>query len=164
MDVVNAGMNQLWLRTVQIVTGIVLTIAVLIILLVTRWGHVKLRRKDYEILCRDELFQKLSQNVDDVFLMLDAKTYKADYISPNMERLLGLTRESVRENINTLALLHPKDFPDRTKNLSGRACGRRTARMGHGVCTSENRGTALVPCGCHGQRGRGTNQVHFGFV
>ena len=44
VDVVNAGMNQLWLRTVQIVTGIVLTIAVLIILLVTRWGHVKLRR------------------------------------------------------------------------------------------------------------------------
>ena len=124
VDVVNAGMNQLWLRTVQIVTGIVLTIAVLIILLVTRWGHVKLRRKDYEILCRDELFQKLSQNVDDVFLMLDAKTYKADYISPNMERLLGLTRESVRENINTLALLHPKDFPDRTKNyLEGLAGG-----------------------------------------
>ena len=37
--------------------------------------------------------------------MLDAKTYKADYLSPNMERLLGLTRESVRKNINTLALL-----------------------------------------------------------
>ena len=124
VDVVNAGMNQLWLRTVQIVTGIVLTIAVLIILLVTRWGHVKLRRKDYEILCRDELFQKLSQNVDDVFLMLDAQTYKADYLSPNMERLLGLTRESVRKNINTLALLHPKDSPDRTKNyLEGLAGG-----------------------------------------
>ncbi|WP_296038164.1 PAS domain S-box protein, partial [uncultured Gemmiger sp.] len=124
VDAVNAGMNQLWLRTVQIVTGIVLAIAVLIILLVTRRGHVKLRRKDYEILCRDELFQKLSQNVDDVFLMLDAKTYKADYISPNMERLLGLTQESVRRNINTLALLHPQNSPDRTKNyLEGLAGG-----------------------------------------
>ena len=124
VDAVNAGMNQLWLRTVQIVTGIVLAIAVLIILLVTRRGHVKLRRKDYEILCRDELFQKLSQNVDDVFLMLDAKTYKADYISPNMERLLGLTQESVRRNINTLALLHPQNSPERTKNyLEGLAGG-----------------------------------------
>ncbi|MDD5883005.1 MAG: response regulator, partial [Firmicutes bacterium] len=73
---------------------------------------------------RDELFQRLSQNVDDVFLMLDAKTHKADYISPNMERLLGLTQESVRRNIHTLALLHPQDFPDRTKNfLEGLACG-----------------------------------------
>ena len=34
---------------------------------------------------RDELFQKLSMNVDDVFLMLDAKTYHADYVSPNVE-------------------------------------------------------------------------------
>ena len=24
-------------------------------------------------------------NVDDVFLMLDAKTYRADYVSPNVE-------------------------------------------------------------------------------
>ena len=39
------------------------------------------RRKDYEILCRDELFQKLSMNVDDVFLMLDAETAKVDYVS-----------------------------------------------------------------------------------
>ena len=117
VDVVNAGMNQLWLRTVQIVTGIVLTIAVLIILLVTRWGHVKLRRKDYEILCRDELFQKLSQNVDDVFLMLDAKTSKVDYVSPNVERLLGIPWKEVRQDARALAALHPKDDPDRDKNF-----------------------------------------------
>ena len=124
VDVVNAGMNQLWLRTVQIVTCIVAAIAIMILLLITRQGHVKLRRKNNELLCRDELFQRLSQNVDDVFLMLDAKTHKADYISPNMERLLGLTQESVRRNIHTLALLHPQDFPDRTKNfLEGLACG-----------------------------------------
>ena len=117
VDVVNAGMNQLWLRTVQIVTGIVLTIAVLIILLVTRWGHVKLRRKDYEILCRDELFQKLSLNVDDVFLMLDAKTSKVDYVSPNVERLLGIPWKEVRQDARALAALHPKDDPDRDKNF-----------------------------------------------
>ena len=124
VDVVNAGMNQLWLRTVQIVTCIVAAIAIMILLLITRRGHVKLRRKNNELLCRDELFQRLSQNVDDVFLMLDAKTSKADYISPNMERLLGLTQESVRRNIHTLALLHPQDSPNRTKNfLEGLACG-----------------------------------------
>ena len=73
---------------------------------------------------REELFRKLSQNVDDVFLMLDAKTYKADYISPNMERLLGLTQESVRKNIDTLAMLHPKDTVEPAKNyLAGLAGG-----------------------------------------
>ena len=48
--------------------------------------------------------------MDDVFLMLDAKTYKADYISPNMERLLGLSQESVRNNIDALTALNPKDI------------------------------------------------------
>lgn len=50
----------------------------------------KTEEKDTEILYRDEMFQKLSMNVDDVFLMLDAKTYQADYVSPNVENCWGL--------------------------------------------------------------------------
>ena len=117
-------MNQLWQRTVQIIVGIAGGLSLMAILLIMRSGHVKLRRKNTEILYREELFRKLSQNVDDVFLMLDAKTYKADYISPNMERLLGLTQESVRKNIDTLAMLHPKDTVEPAKNyLAGLAGG-----------------------------------------
>ena len=124
VNVVNASMDRLWLRTMQIISVIVWAFAVMILLLVTHRGHIKLRRKDTEILYRDELFQKLSQNVDDVFLMLDAKTSKADYISPNMERLLGLMPESVRKNINTMALLHPQESTERTKNfLAGLGVG-----------------------------------------
>ncbi len=124
VDVVNAAMNQLWLRTVQIVVGIGGGLSLMTILQVISRGRIKLRRKNTEILYREELFRKLSQNVDDVFLMLDAKTYKADYISPNMERLLGLTQESVRENVGTLAMLHPKDTVEPVENyLAGLAGG-----------------------------------------
>ena len=124
VDVVNAGMNQLWLSTVQIIAAIISGLALMVILLIMSRGHVKLRRKNTEILYRDELFQRLSQNVDDVFLMLDAKKHSVDYVSPNMERLLGLTSESVRKNIATLALLHPKDSPNRTKDfVAGLGCG-----------------------------------------
>ena len=57
-------------------------------------------------------------------LLLDAKTYKTDYVSPNMERLLGLTQESVRENVGTLAMLLPKDTVEPVKNyLAGLAGG-----------------------------------------
>lgn len=124
VDVVNAGMNQLWLRTVQIVTCIVLAIALMILLTVMHRGRVKLRRQSTAILYRDVLFEKLSQNVDDVFLLLDAEKHRANYVSPNMERLLGLPAERVRSNIGMLALLHPADSPGRTKNyLEGLACG-----------------------------------------
>ena len=77
VDVVNADMNQLWLRTVQIIMGIAGGLALMVILLIVSRGRSKLRRKNTEILYREELFRKLSQNVDDVFLMLDAKTNKA---------------------------------------------------------------------------------------
>ncbi len=47
-------------------------------------------------------FKSLSMNVDDVFLMLDAKTYQADYVSPNAEKLLGITVEQIRKDISIL--------------------------------------------------------------
>ena len=114
--VVNASLDKLWLRTAQIVAGITVGMAVLVILLIVRRSHTTLRRKNTEISYRDELFKKLSLNVDDVFLMLDAETAKVDYVSPNIERLLGIPWKEVRQDARVLAALHPKDSPDRDKN------------------------------------------------
>ena len=117
VSIVNASLDQLWFYTVQIVAGIVLGFAVLVILLIARRSHVTLRRKDTEIRYRDVLFQKLSLNVDDVFLMLDAETSKADYVSPNIGRLLGIPWRNVRQDVHALVALYPKDDPDRDKNF-----------------------------------------------
>ena len=116
VSIVNASLDKLWFYTIQIVAGIVLGFAVLVILLLARRSHATLRRKDTEIRYRDVLFQKLSLNVDDVFLMLDAETSKADYVSPNIGRLLGIPWKEVRQDARVLAALHPKDSPDRDKN------------------------------------------------
>ena len=62
------------------------------------------------------MFQKLSMNVDDVFLMLDAKTYRADYVSPNVEKLLGITVEQIRKDISVLGELHSEDTKDPKKD------------------------------------------------
>ena len=116
VSIVNASLDELWFRTAQIVAGIAFGFAVLIILLLARRSHATLRRKDTEIRYRDVLFQKLSLNVDDVFLMLDAETAKVDYVSPNIGRLLGIPWKEVRQDARVLAALHPKDSPDRDKN------------------------------------------------
>ena len=114
--IVNASLDELWFHTVQIVAGIVAGLALLVILLIVRRSHTTLRRKNTEISYRDELFQKLSLNVDDVFLMVDVKTTKADYVSPNVERLLGIPWREVRQDARVLAALHPNGFPERDKN------------------------------------------------
>ena len=117
VSIVNASMDRLWFRTIEIVTVIVVLLAVLAIALIVRWGRAALRRKDTEILYRDELFNRLSHSVDDVFLMLDGETSHADYISPNIERLLGVPLEQVRQDVHVLKLLHDADSPDRDKNF-----------------------------------------------
>ncbi len=120
--VVNAGMNALRSSTIVMVSMIVLGISALALALVHRKSSVKLRRKDMEILYRDELFMKLSMNVDDVFLMLDAQTDRADYVSPNVEKLLGITAEQIQEDVHVLGKLHPQEFAEQTMNyLTGLA-------------------------------------------
>ena len=124
VSVVNASMDTLWHRTVEIVVGIACLLMVLLIALIVHKSRDALRRRDTEILYRDELFTRLSRNVDDVFLMMDAETSRVDYVSPNIERLLGVPLEQVQQDIRALRALHPKDSPDHDKNFfAGIQCG-----------------------------------------
>ena len=124
VSVVNASMDTLWHRTVEIVTAIACLLMVLLIALIVHRSRDALRRRDTEILYKDELFTRLSRNVDDVFFMLDAETSRTDYVSPNIERLLGVPLKQVQQDIRALRALHPKDSPDHDKNfLAGIQCG-----------------------------------------
>ena len=104
-DVVNASMNSLQASTLLIVGGVSVSLAILLLAWFIRGAQIRMKRKDKEILCRDELFSKLSVNVDDAFLMLDAATLRADYVSPNIERLLGLSVEQIKGDVRVMKKL-----------------------------------------------------------
>ena len=98
-EVVNSSMNKLQSTTMLVVSGIAIALAVLLLLLVIQQNRQKLRRKDNELLARDELFSKLSINVNDVFLMLNANDLGVEYVSPNIEKLVGIPEQEVLRNI-----------------------------------------------------------------
>lgn len=101
-DVVNTSMNTLQSGTLLMVTGVaVALIAALTAFLIVRYRR-SLSRKDTEILYRESLFSILSGNVDDIFAMLDSETLKVDYISPNVEKLVGIPESTVRDNIRVM--------------------------------------------------------------
>ena len=104
-DVVNSSMNKLQSTTIIVVSGIVIAIAVMTLLFVVQQNRLKLKQKDNELLARDELFSKLSINVDDVFLMLDARNLRVDYASPNVQKLLGISEDQVREDVHVIEQL-----------------------------------------------------------
>ena len=101
-EVVNSSMNKLQSTTMLVVSGIAIALAVMLLLLVMQRNRQKLRRKDNELLARDELFSKLSVNVDDVFLMVDANDLRVEYVSPNIEKLVGISEQQVLDDIHEI--------------------------------------------------------------
>ena len=77
----------------------------------------KLRKKDQQLLAREELFSNLSRNVDDVFLMIDTETRKVEYVSPNVQRILGLSPEAVQEDLYVLYPAGDDSGASRLENL-----------------------------------------------
>ena len=51
---------------------------------------------------RDSLFSDLSQNVNDVFVILEEKTDEVVYVTPNIDSVLGVKEEDVKKDITTI--------------------------------------------------------------
>ena len=116
-SVVNANMNRLQYTTMAVMSGTTGMLAVAALLLVVQSNRQKLRKKDQQLLAREELFSNLSRNVDDVFLMIDTETRKVEYVSPNVQRILGLSPEAVQEDLHVLYPAGDDSGVSRLENL-----------------------------------------------
>lgn len=67
-----------------------------------RQNRKKVDEKETEIRYREQLFNILAVNTNDVFLMLSAEDFTVEYVSPNIERVLGFAQEAVKENVKIL--------------------------------------------------------------
>ena len=127
-DVVNASMNKLQYTTMLVVSGISIALALVILLMVVQQNRQKLKRKDKQLLARDELFSKLSINVDDVFLMVDAEDLRVEYVSPNVEKLVGIPQQQVLNDIHVIEqLIRPDEREHILDHLSSILPGQQRA-------------------------------------
>ncbi len=74
-----------------------------IILFMRFQWHKKIMEKEDDVRYREQLFDILANNTNDVFLMMKTDDYAIEYVSPNIERVLGVTQEEARGNIRVLA-------------------------------------------------------------
>ena len=74
----------------------------LIFLLFERQSRKRIESKEQDIQYREQLFSILSENIDDVFLMLNSKSYAVEYVTPNVNRVLGISKEEVTADLKTL--------------------------------------------------------------
>ncbi len=66
----------------------------------------KWARKNQEIQYQEQLFELfstfLSDNIDDIYMMLDEEGKKVEFVSPNIERVLGIPWKSAMEDVAKL--------------------------------------------------------------
>lgn len=98
----SAGLMQIQSATIYMLVGVFAVVLVLGLAVVGYKFWQTKRKSATELRFREMLFDILNVKVDDIFIMLDVKTLHPDYLSPNVERLLGVERKDVLENIKLL--------------------------------------------------------------
>ena len=100
--VVNKNINQLQNLTMGLGFSVsALLLFILFSIVVTSYIKTKKRQQD-EIMFRDSLFSDLSQNVNDVFVILEEKTDEVVYVTPNIDSVLGVKEEDVKKDIASI--------------------------------------------------------------
>ena len=101
-EVVNKNINQLQNLTMGLGFSVsALLLVILFSIVVTSYIKTKKRQQD-EIMFRDSLFSDLSQNVNDVFVILEEKTDEVVYVTPNIDSVLGVKEEDVKKDIASI--------------------------------------------------------------
>ena len=98
--VVNASMNRLQAITIPAIITLAVFVFAIVIFFIVGENRKKLAAKETEIKYREELFGILTSNSDDVYFMVDADDCRISYVSPNIEKVLGLNEDDIRRNIH----------------------------------------------------------------
>ena len=101
-DTMSAGFLSVQKMTANILLLLFLLVGVSLFVVVIIRGRSQNRRSRLELQYRERMFDVLSNTVDDIFIMLDHDCFHVDYVSPNIERLLGISAESAKKNIRIM--------------------------------------------------------------
>lgn len=92
------------------------------VMLITRQNSRSIMEKDLEIAYHEQLFSIFSNNTDQVFLMFSSGSSSAEYVSPNIERVMGISAKEAAENISainrTLCSHENEISPEIIKNIT----------------------------------------------
>ncbi len=101
-EAISAGFLSVQKTTIAVLVAVFLLVGGAAITPVVVRTRRQSKKNWMELQYRERMFDVLSNSVDDIFLMLDARDHTVDYISPNIERLLGIPAEEARQDIRVM--------------------------------------------------------------
>lgn len=105
--------NNITISIILILIAIFLGIIIVLLLYLSR-KFTKMHQLTYY---KEELFNSLCSNIDDLFLIYHLDRQSIEYISPNIERIFGISGKKIRKNPLTLLNCTNPEFQDEIKHL-----------------------------------------------
>ncbi|MBC5584582.1 response regulator [Eggerthella guodeyinii] len=96
-------MNQIQWATIAVLVVVFAPIALTTVLFLLHRNRRKLDAKELAIECREQLFSMLVRNADDIYVMFSPEGFAVEYVSPNVEKLLGVSPDAVKRDIRVLS-------------------------------------------------------------
>ncbi|MBR3690887.1 MAG: response regulator [Eggerthellaceae bacterium] len=96
-------MNQIQWTTLAVFAGAFALISAAGIAFMVHRNRRNLDAKAMELKYREELFGVLADSTNDIFVMFSSDTLAVRYISPNIERLIGITAEEVMHDVHVIS-------------------------------------------------------------
>ncbi|MGN0703407.1 MAG: ATP-binding protein [Lentihominibacter sp.] len=102
-SVVNYSINQVQWFTIMIIGFIFIMLILMAVYYILQHSRSKIKEKDEELRYRQQMFNMLVNNTSEIFVMISASDdYSVEYISPNMEKLLGIPEDELYSDIHRL--------------------------------------------------------------
>ncbi|MDE5601170.1 MAG: hypothetical protein K2J16_01580, partial [Clostridia bacterium] len=111
--VINASMNSFRTQTILVIAIIFALIGAVVVWYAIMVGKRKVkekeREKESEIKSRNDLFDLLTLNSNDMFILFSPKDFTAKYVSSNITQVLGLDIDEVKKNMRILSATLTED-------------------------------------------------------
>lgn len=99
---VNYSMNNFRITTILVFGAIFMLIGVAVVWIFVSMSRQQYRQKDLEVSVRENLLDVLTLNSNDIFTLFSPDTFQAYYVSSNIEHVLGLDQDIVKQDIRSV--------------------------------------------------------------
>lgn len=97
-EAANLAMNDIRISITKMISYVLGVLFMVVISMLAFWFWKSISRKNSMLEERDLIFSLISQNMDDIYILLRRETREILYVSPNVERLLGVSVDEVWED------------------------------------------------------------------
>lgn len=107
-SVASRRLNQVQILTTSLLAAVFIITIISGLWILIRRNRMRLDEKTLDIKYREQLFGILANSVDDIFVMFSKENYAVEYISPNIEKILGISAADIKKDIRILGKLYTR--------------------------------------------------------